>query len=204
MKARMICVSLAVLLALLAAPTTYAQEKPDNEAKPSVAAKPNEIPLKIQIVLTEFDGTQKVSSLPYTMYTVATDAHNHRRDHLRFGVRVPVATASSGASGGKDNTTYQYLDVGTNIDCAAVDLENGQFSLDLSVEHSSVAISAPDGKATDWRPGEPNPGPQPLIRSFRDDLDLIMRDGQTMEGSSATDPATGHVLKIDVTLNVLK
>jgi len=201
MKAKMICVSLAVFLALLAASTICAQEKPGSEPKRDVAAKPLEIPLKIQIVLTEFDGSQKVSSLPYAMYTVATDAHNHRRDHLRFGVRVPVSTSSNSSAG---SAQYTYIDVGTNIDCAAVDLENGQFSLDLSVERSSVAISVPDGKATDWKPGAPSPGPQPLIRSFRDDLDLIMRDGQTMEGSSAVDPITGHVLKIEVALNVLK
>jgi hypothetical protein len=31
-----------------------------------------------------------------------------------------------------------------------------------------------------------------------------MRDGRTMEGSSAVDPVTGHALKIEVTLNASK
>jgi hypothetical protein len=189
---------LATLFILLVLPSVHAQDKPDNEPKPNVATAttPPEIPLKIQIVLTEFDGSQKLSSLPYTIYTLATGPHNRReKEHLRFGVRVPVAFGSS---------QFNYQDVGTNIDCGAVVREDGQFSLDFHVERSSLTVSASDGKATDWKPGELNPGPQPLIRSFRDDFALVMRDGRTMEGSSAVDPVTGHVLKIEVTLSVLK
>jgi hypothetical protein len=188
---------LATLFILLALPSVYAQEKPNNEPKPNVAtATPlPEIPLKVQIVLTEFDGAQKLSSLPYTIYTLATGPHNRRaEERLRFGVRVPVASSSQ----------FTYEDVGTNIDCGAVVRDDGQFSLDFHVERSSLTIPGPDGKATDWKPGELNPGPQPLIRSFRNDFALVMRDGRTMEGSSAVDPVTGHVLKIEVTLSVLK
>jgi hypothetical protein len=188
---------LATLVILLALPSVYAQEKPNNEPKPNVATAtpPPEIPLKVQIVLTEFDGAQKLSSLPYTIYTLGTGPHNHRVGRLRFGVRVPVVTGSSQIS---------YEDVGTNIDCGAVVREDGQFSLDFTVERSYLAIPGPDGKATDWKPGEANPGLQPLIRSFRDDFALVTRDGRTMEGSSAVDPVTGHVMKIEVTLSVLK
>jgi hypothetical protein len=186
----------AALFILLALPSVYAQEKPSNEPRPNVEAAPPEIPLKIQIVLTEFDGAQKISNLPNTIYTVATGPHNRiGRENLRFGVRVPVATGSS---------QFTYEDVGTTILCGAVVRDDGQFSLEFHVERSSVTVSAPDGKATDWKPGELNPGPQSLIRSFRDDFHLVMRDGRTMEGSSAVDPVTGHVLKIEVTLNVLK
>lgn len=202
MKARIISVSLAVLLALLALPSIHAQEKPGSEPKPNVAPAPPKIPLKIQIVLTEFDGTQKISSLPYTMYTLAVDPHDHSREHLRLGVHLPVATASN-ASGGVP-TQYTYIEVGTNIDCAAIALEDGQFSLDFTVEQSSASTLATGGKSTDWKPGDPNPGPQPITRLFRNEFALLMRDGQTMEGSSAVDPVTGHVLKINVTLNVLR
>jgi hypothetical protein len=187
---------LATLFILLALPSVYSQEKPTIEPKPSVEAAPPEIPLKIQVVLTEFDGTQKVSSLPYTIYTLATGPHNRFvKENLRFGVRVPVATGSS---------QFTYEDVGTTIICGATVRDDGQFSLEFHVERSSVTISASDGKATEWKPGDERPGPQPLIRSFRDDFYLVMHEGRTMEGSSAVDPVTGHVLKIDVTLNVAR
>jgi len=34
--------------------------------------------------------------------------------------------------------------------------------------------------------------------------DVILRDGETQTYSSATDPASGEVVKVDVTLTVLK
>jgi hypothetical protein len=33
---------------------------------------------------------------------------------------------------------------------------------------------------------------------------MVLRDGQTAQSTSATDPISGEVLKIDVTLNVVK
>jgi hypothetical protein len=33
---------------------------------------------------------------------------------------------------------------------------------------------------------------------------MILREGQSTEGTVATDPLTGHVFKVEVTLNVVK
>jgi len=46
--------------------------------------------------------------------------------------------------------------------------------------------------------------PEPVIRQFRSDLSLILRDGQTVESTFATDPLSGKVFKVEVTLSVLK
>jgi hypothetical protein len=35
-------------------------------------------------------------------------------------------------------------------------------------------------------------------------VDLLIRDGQTVEAMTATDPVSGHVWKVEVTLNVVK
>jgi len=45
---------------------------------------------------------------------------------------------------------------------------------------------------------------EPVIRQFKAELNLIMRDGQTVESTIGTDPSTGRVSKIEVTLIVLK
>ena len=45
---------------------------------------------------------------------------------------------------------------------------------------------------------------QPIIRQFKLYSDLLMRDGQTLQGGTATDPISGRVLKIDLTVNVVK
>jgi hypothetical protein len=177
---------LAVIMILLGASVAAAQEKPAPEAAPL------EIPVKVQVVLSEFDGTQTVSKLPYTLNMLAVGPHNLHAAHLRFGVRVPISTGSN---------QFTYQDVGTNIDGTALLRGEGEYRLDFTVDRSSVTV--PD-KGTDWKPGQSYATTQPLIRSFRDDFTVVMKNGQTVEGTSAVDPVTGHVLKVDVTLTVLK
>ncbi len=205
---------LSTLIALLVLPVLFAQDdvtkdkvKDKEKGKDTVVVKDSvslDVPVKVQIVLTEFDGTQKISSLPYSVYTVAPGSHSHEHNaHLRFGVKVPIATTAGEAS----QNTYQ--DVGTNIDCIVQQFADGQYSVDLTVERTSVSMRGANGEESEWKPGNENPAPQPLLRSsllrsFRDLFTLIMKDGHTMEGTSAVDPVTGHVLKIEVTLNVLK
>lgn len=176
---------LAALAILLSLPSLYAQEKPAPEAPPA------QIPLKIQIVLTEYAGTQKVSTLPYTLYTIAYPSRGERHDaQLRFGVQVPMGDT--------------YHDVGTNIDCWALQTDDSRVSLDFTVERTSVTVRGSNGEEAEWKPGDEGLSPHPLLRNFRDSFHLVMRDGATMEGTAAVDPVTGHVLKIDVTLNILK
>jgi hypothetical protein len=45
---------------------------------------------------------------------------------------------------------------------------------------------------------------QPVVQQFRSQLNLLIRDGQTIQSTMATDPVTGHVLQVDVSLNVIK
>jgi hypothetical protein len=44
----------------------------------------------------------------------------------------------------------------------------------------------------------------PLFRRFETAIEVILRDGQTVQTIASTDPVTGEVVKIDVTLNVVK
>jgi hypothetical protein len=44
----------------------------------------------------------------------------------------------------------------------------------------------------------------PVIQQFRSQLNLLIRDGQTIQSTVSTDPVTGRVIKVDVTVNVVK
>ena len=44
----------------------------------------------------------------------------------------------------------------------------------------------------------------PLFRTFNAVVSLILRDGQTTQYVSATDPVTGESVRLDVALSVLK
>jgi len=45
---------------------------------------------------------------------------------------------------------------------------------------------------------------QPTFQQFRTQANLLIRDGQTVQSTVATDPVTGHVTKVDVTVNIVK
>ena len=75
----------------------------------------------------------------------------------------------------------------------ARDLGEGRYQLMLSVENSSALTGA--GSRVEGAP---------LFRRFEARLDPVMRDGQSVQTVAATDPVTGEVVKIDVTMNVVK
>lgn len=155
--------------------------------------------LRVDLVLTEYAGDKKINSFPYTLYVGSSDlAHHHFAGgaSLRMGVRVPIATgALNGAS-----TQYQYQDVGTDIDLQAGTADDATYRLNCSVKRSAVAPLNESTTADEPR----NMATLPVLTNFNSHFEIALRDGQTGEGLSATDPFNGHVLKISVTLHVIK
>ena len=185
----------AVLVAALAMGTAWvsAQDKPKSEDAAAEARQIETTPLKVSVTFTEFEGDKKVKSLPYTMIVIA-DGRNPK-SVVKMGSRVPVYA-------GKD--AFQYLDVGSNIDCQASRTKDNKFDLRLSLDRSwvegSVAMPVDPG-LTSQTSGQ---FPEPIVRQFRSDLSLTLRDGQTVESSFATDPLTGKVFRVEVSLNIVK
>jgi hypothetical protein len=77
----------------------------------------------------------------------------------------------------------------------------------LNLERSWVEgdVTLPSEKQTATA-GELNSGQfrEPIIRQFKTELTLTMRDGQTVQTTQAADPLSGRVLTITVTMNVVK
>jgi hypothetical protein len=44
----------------------------------------------------------------------------------------------------------------------------------------------------------------PAFRNFTSNFSILLKDGQTAQYASATDPVSGETLKVDATINVLK
>jgi hypothetical protein len=190
-------VALAVLAMVGAVLPTSAQDKPAGAAD----LKKTGASLKVGVVVTELDGTKKISSLPYTFYVNADDAGRGSTSSVRVGLRVPVTTGNSGNGAAAQ---FQYMDIGTNLDCGAATTADGHFKLYLSVDRSY--LTAIDDKKT---PGLAGDGVSissgnPIVQHFSSSYNLILHDGQTMEATSTTDPITGRVLQISVTVNVVK
>jgi len=105
----------------------------------------------------------------------------------------------SNLDGGKESA-IQYQDIGTNLDCSAQIAEDGKYMLDIT--RASFDVSKFGEYPAAAKPDEPPH--QPLFRQFRANLALLLRDGQTMQNTIATDPLNGHIVKVEVTLNVVK
>jgi len=193
-------ISLAMLLLGILSPFCLAQDKPKAEDKPKTEAQTT--PVKVQIVFTEFEGDKKVKSLPYILYINAPDAPELKPGwvKLRVGSRVPVYTG--GTTG---NMTY--LDVGTNIDARSAYFSDGRLLLQMKIERSSVEggvsvpVSKSDGSASETSSGHFQ---EPIVRQLVSEFDLKLREGQAVESTTATDPVSGKVLKVDVSFTIVK
>lgn len=197
MKRAVIAVLLIVLA--IAVPSLRSQDKAKSTegAKPAEPPAPQIIPLRVQVVFIEYDGDKKVSNLPYTLLVNANERGPQAA--VRMGLRVPIETSSSGAA----DRHFQYQDVGTNLDGSATMIEDGKFNLRLNVEKSSLYTPGSGEKRATVGGNEILAG-QPIFQSFRSQVNLLVRDGQTIQSTVATDPVTGRVLKVEVTLNVIK
>lgn len=178
---------------LLATASLAAQEAVQPPPNPRTAEP---VSLKVSLVFARYQGDKKISSVPHVLWVTA----NQNRTSLRMGTQIPVPTTVFGKEGERSQS-YTYKDVGTNIDCGATTASGGLFKLVLTVEDSSVYY--PDQSDTATKPTSAATG-APAFRSFNSTFTLFLRDGQTAQSTSATDPVSGQVIKLDATINVQK
>jgi hypothetical protein len=184
-------VSIFVFFVLL---LTCALGRAQEKSGPTEKAKPI-TPVRLQVVLTEYDGEKKVASLPYSFLVYSEQGgHVAFTNFTRVGVRVPVPGV------GKDGQA-QFADVGSNIDCGVQTEEDGRFSVRLNFERSSLYFQGRGDEKGMIKTAEAG---QPYIPTIRTQTLVLLKDGQTTEALMAADPLNGHVFQINVTLNVQK
>src|SRR5260221_7066658 len=131
--------------------------------------------------------------MPYPLLVNAGEGGN--RVTLRMGVALPVTGV--GASG----PTITVQDIGTNMDCTATPTDDGRFRINLAVNHTSVYES--DQKHLQAAVPRAGDAAQ-LIRSFTSSFFVLLRIGESAQTIAATDPVTGDVMKIDVSVAAVK
>lgn len=179
-----------------AKPPPQPQEKPA-AAVPTRTTAPAREQLRITVALSRFTGEKKTASLPFVLAVTA----NGIPTNLRMGAEVPVMQTVFGSADQKaiQQRSYSYRNVGTTITCSAQTLLSspGVYEVVLKVEDSSIGVSEKDAltKAV--------VGDVPAFRSFSTNFSTLLRDGQSMQFISATDPVTGEVTRVDATMNVV-
>jgi hypothetical protein len=183
------------LVATLSLPLVPLRAQDKTPEKPKVEERaPALIPVKVQVVFAEFEGDKKISSMPYAFTVPASDKPGvNNGASIRTGVRVPIETD------GKDQKTT-YIDVGSNIDCRIQSGEDGRFLVSLNFDRSAIYPN----KSSEGERLVNEPNGLPIIRQFRTNESLLLRDGQTSENTLSTDPMSGHTMRVSVTVNVQK
>jgi hypothetical protein len=167
---------------------------------PASESKPVAMPLRVTVVISRYQGDKRTSNLPYTLVVNTGDS-----THVQVSTQVPVPTSVTSAGGQPNGTapiSFTYQSVGTSVNCGASTQSDGSYRLDLSVSDSQVSADTQGARATTV-PGRPDV-PAPSIQQFSTVLRVNLRDGQTLQFTSAVDKTTGEVVKVDVTLAVIK
>lgn len=146
------------------------------------------IPLRVQVTISRYEGVKMTSSLPFTLWV---NANVDSTTTLNVGSRVPTPTPTLGAAGTVD--TYSYNPVGTNLTSSAISLDDGRFSVLLTISDSSLVPSKSSGGAN-----------LPTFQSFSSQNRLLLRDGQVAQFIAATDKVSGEVTRVEVTITVIK
>jgi hypothetical protein len=197
MRTSSVQVASLLLLGMLS-PIVLAQDKPKTDDK--ARAEAPSTPIKVQIIFSEFEADKKTKSLPYVMYMNAPDSTENRASWTKFriGSRLPIYV-------GKNE--MQYVDVGTNVDARAAYTGDSHILLQLILERSWVEgeVSVPVTKA-DASPSDPSGGhfQEPILRGFKSELDMKLREGQPVESTVATDPISGKVVKVEISFAAVK
>ena len=185
-----------IMTAALVLLTTIAVAAQDSQPA-SAQSKPGPVSLKLSLVFSRYQGEKKISSVPHTLWVTTGD---NTRTSLRLGTQVPVTTTVISKEGEKTQS-YNYRDVGTNIDCSAASLLDGSFRLGITITDSSVYY--PDQSEPTPRSMTASTG-APAFRNFNSTFTMVLKDGQTGQSTSVTDPISGQVIKLDMTVNVQK
>jgi hypothetical protein len=137
--------------------------------------------LKVTVVLSRVNGDKKIASLPFVLMVTKGQS-----SQVQMSSEVPIPTYTDGKSG------YSYRSIGTNIMASGNHIDGGLYDIGLSISDSQMLIT----ESTTNGPGR--------VQNFTSTPHLLLRDGGTVQYAAATDKATGDVVKVDVTLNVIK
>jgi hypothetical protein len=180
-------------------------------SKPGVPNAGPITPLEVRVVVSRYDGDKRVSSLPYVLAVNANDGNIDAFGRfqpfsvarLRTGAEVPVPQVKF-ARPPKDTSTQgplgpvEYKAIGTNIDCWARSIDDGRFSIEISIEDSSVYADGQTAQGVAVIPDIPS------FRHFKTNTSVLLKDRQTVQFTAAADRITGEITRVDVTLSVVK
>jgi hypothetical protein len=139
---------------------------------------------RVDFSITELAEGHKVNTRHYSMV-----ANSGPWSTLKIGTRVPVATGSTGS--GSPTFMFQYLDVGTNIDCE-VNEQGEDVALDVRSDFSNLSSA------------EQEHSPQPIIRQITINGRTITSPGKSALIGAVDDPTSNRQYQLEAVVTKLK
>lgn len=147
--------------------------------------KPDEKFYKLDFVAKELDGGKVTNSRTYSL--LISNAITTKGGSVRVGSRLPIQSPPGTGS-------FQYYDLGVNIDCRPVREIGSQLALDVNAEISSV-VQGSDTAA---------PTLPPVVRQNKWSSSALIPVGKPAVIFSSDDPSSKRTMQIEVTATPLK
>jgi hypothetical protein len=195
MNRHLVSIIAVVLFAALPARTVGQGVSPTNNpgapgqppfAPPQAPAnvQSRQTPIKLQVVLSKYQGDKRLSSQPYTMLLTSGSPAS-----LAIGAEVAIPTTV-------DQSAYTLQRIGTDLQATVSVISDNSYQLTLTVTDRSHFVSP-----------KPDPAREkfahiPTFRSLTTSSRAVMANGETIQFTSALDPASNETLRVDVTLSV--
>ena len=142
-------------------------------------------PLKVQVVVSRYQGQKQLGRVPFTLSVHANDKKPSEVTSATQ-VLIPMVTVGEKTSG------PVFKDVGISIRCQAMSSDGKFFALEMNVESATMDDD------------QPKKDPPYRIRAFRSSQAVHLQDGQTTEYTTATDPTNGEEVRVAVTVTVVR
>jgi len=166
----------------------YAQEEnkaTSEDNKPR--AEPTEKPVhayRIDFSIHELEDGKKINTRHYSM-----DLNSGSRSEINIGTRVPVVSESSNKP---EVSQFQYLDVGTNINCR-LEERGDQLALEVHADFSNLASASE----------QHSPQP-PIIRRINISGSTLADAGKPVVIAAVDDPNSNRTFQLEATATRLK
>lgn len=168
-------------VAALLATGTGTVAQPAKDTKPAGGEETAGPRLRVRFLETRLLG-DKTTTVQIALLTLHT---GDKPAKVFVGTQVALRTSDKGAP------TVTFKNVGVQAEVRAQALPGSRYRLEASFERASV-LAASGGAAA------PSSGDNPVLQVVKGESGIVLREGETVPFTSAVDPVTGEVVRVDV------
>jgi hypothetical protein len=144
---------------------------------------------KADFFVKEVDASGHIVNSRSYSTILLTDNNGGVPKQIRSGDKIPISTGTDD----KDNTKFQYIDIGVNIDCRFVHEVDQKLAASVTAEVSSVPGSTKIDSTV-----------EPLIRQFKWNADVLIAPGVPTTIFSSDDVGSKSKIQVEMTATPIR